>query len=323
MRSLVPMLFMFALAGAAPESPPPGGWPIIARPVPMDAEHPDRDRVGALHWLGGWVLSSRDPRFGGISALTLDDRGRFLAIGDTGGVFRFRMARGRPAESSIATLPAGPGKTDGKNDRDAESMAFDPVSGSVWIGFEEHNAIWRYDRAMTRAEAHDEPPAMKDWPSNGGPEAMTRLPDGRFVVLAEEEKGPDGSTEGLLFLSDPAVPGGTPIRFGYRAPKGYVATDMAVLPDGRAVVVNRHYTPIDGVSAVLTLIDTRGIRAGAVLEGRELARLAPPITVDNMEALVVTRESGRTVLWIASDDNFNPLQRTLLLKFALDDSIAK
>ena len=42
------------------------------------------------------------------------------------------------------------------------------------------------------------------------------------------------------------------------------------------------------------------------------------LPVDNMEALSVTREGDRTIVWIASDDNFNPLlQRTLLMKFAL------
>ena len=47
--------------------------------------------------------------------------------------------------------------------------------------------------------------------------------------------------------------------------------------------------------------------------------LRAPAAIDNMEALSVTRERGRTILWIASDDNFSPLQRTLLLKFALVD----
>jgi hypothetical protein len=36
-----------------------------------------------------------------------------------------------------------------------------------------------------------------------------------------------------------------------------------------------------------------------------------------MEALSVTVENGRTIVWMASDDNFGPLQKTLLLKFAL------
>jgi hypothetical protein len=42
------------------------------------------------------------------------------------------------------------------------------------------------------------------------------------------------------------------------------------------------------------------------------------VTRDNLEALSVTQEGGRTILWLASDDNYNPLQRTLLMKFALD-----
>ena len=50
---------------------------------------------------------------------------------------------------------------------------------------------------------------------------------------------------------------------------------------------------------------------------REIARLQPPLTIDNMEGVSVTVENGRTIVWLASDDNFFPLQRTLLLKFAL------
>ena len=57
---------------------------------------------------------------------------------------------------------------------------------------------------------------------------------------------------------------------------------------------------------------------GNVLAGQEIAELRPPVSVDNMEALSITQEKGRTILWIASDDNFSPLQRTLLMKFALD-----
>jgi hypothetical protein len=36
-----------------------------------------------------------------------------------------------------------------------------------------------------------------------------------------------------------------------------------------------------------------------------------------MEALSVEQQGGRIIVWIASDDNFNPLQQSLLFKFAL------
>ena len=52
--------------------------------------------------------------------------------------------------------------------------------------------------------------------------------------------------------------------------------------------------------------------------GVELARLAPPYTVDNFEGLAVFPDKrGGTIIYILSDDNFNPLQRTLLLQFRL------
>jgi len=49
-----------------------------------------------------------------------------------------------------------------------------------------------------------------------------------------------------------------------------------------------------------------------------VARLAPPLNIDNMEALSIVSEGDKIIVWIASDDNFNPLQQTLLMKFALD-----
>ena len=52
--------------------------------------------------------------------------------------------------------------------------------------------------------------------------------------------------------------------------------------------------------------------------GVELAQLVPPFTVDNFEGLAVFPDKrGGTIIYILSDDNFNPLQRTLLLQFRL------
>ena len=37
-----------------------------------------------------------------------------------------------------------------------------------------------------------------------------------------------------------------------------------------------------------------------------------------MEGLAVTQENGRIIVWMVSDNNFNALQRTILMKFALN-----
>jgi len=45
--------------------------------------------------------------------------------------------------------------------------------------------------------------------------------------------------------------------------------------------------------------------------------LAPPQIADNFEGLAVDVRNGRTRIWLVSDDNFLPQQRTYLLEFEL------
>jgi hypothetical protein len=285
---------------------------LLAEPVALDEDRPDERRAGRLIFLGGWHLRSRDVRFGGISSMHVE-KGEVLAVSDGGALFRF------PVPAAAGTLPLhierigrGPGSGRSKSDRDVESMVVDGEHG--WLGYEGRNAIWRYRRRDWAFEAAAAPPAMRQWPGQRGPEAMVRLPDGGFLAFAEGEVAADGTTPVLLFEGDPALAATRSIALRYRAPEGFRATDAALLPDGRLLLLNRRFSLLEGWSAVLAIAELRG----GVLEPREIARLASPLTVDNMEALSVTQEGGRTVVWIASDDNFTPvLQQTLLLKFAL------
>ena len=92
---------------------------------------------------------------------------------------------------------------------------------------------------------------------------------------------------------------------------------------GRLLLLNRRFSIFEGLTAKLVVADPGGAKAGGVLTGAEIAHFEAPLTVDNMEALSVTREGGRTFIWIASDDNFSAIQRTLLLKFALTEDTTK
>ncbi|MDB5737210.1 MAG: esterase-like of phytase family protein [Sphingomonas bacterium] len=313
------LAFLAALIALAPlpvalHSFAPG---ISASRVPLDAHDPGRTSVGALRYVGGWVLRGTDRRFGGISSMTLQD-GRFVLLSDTGVVTRMRFDEGRISDYAMAPLPGGPGDGSRKIDRDSESSTYDPVTGHVWAGFETRNEIWRYTKGFAAADGHAAPAAMADWPGNEGAEAMVRLHDGRFIVFAETKTRDDGSHVGLLFPGDPAD-GAVPVEFGYRGPAGFAPTDAAELPDGRVIVLHRHFSVLGGFTAALTVIDPKAIRGGATIAGVPIAKLAPPLAVDNMEALAIERRGGRTILWIASDDNFFVAQRTLLLEFALPE----
>lgn len=290
---------------------------IYAKPVPLDGVAPQRRRLGALVFLQGWSLSSDNPGFGGISAMHVEGS-QLVGLNDGGWLISFPLpVRGGRLRGTIESLPDGPGSADVKSDRDSEALT---VSGDhAWIGFERQNAIWRYRLPGWRSDSHAAPEAMARWPKNSGSEGMVRLADGRFLVFSEATRRKDGTNEVLLFLGDPAAPETASISVGYKVPEGYHVTDAALLPDGRLLILNRRFTVWEGVSAKLIIADVPGNDPNAVIGGKEIADFRPPVTVDNMEALSVTREGKRTIIWIASDDNFNPLQRTLLLKFALAD----
>jgi hypothetical protein len=76
--ALLPVL-LAAAPGASTLAAP---LEIAARPVPLHAEDPERERIGSLRFRGGLDLTSPDPRFGGFSPLLLSENGALLAIAD-------------------------------------------------------------------------------------------------------------------------------------------------------------------------------------------------------------------------------------------------
>lgn len=301
---------------------------VTLTPVPLDSSNPGRTMLGPLRYLGGWVLTDPQGLVGGISSLHGRRSGGLVLLNDTGEWLRLTPGTGR-RPALFGPLPAllfemgAP-----KWSWDTESITVDPRDGRTWVGFELTQRICRYDPALRQVEGCVAPTAIQPWPESTGMESLQRLPDGRFVAIAEQYPGPNGAAnEVLLFPGDPLDPmTRAPVRLGYEPPLGYLPTDALWLGKGRLLVLNRRVTLGDGFTAVLTLVDAgpggRLLQPGRVLRGRVLARFARPLLHDNFEALGLTYERGRAVLWIASDDNHLFFQRSLLLRFALPRSWA-
>ena len=102
--------------------------------------------------------------------------------------------------------------------------------------------------------------------------------------------------------------------------KGFRVTDCAALKNGDVVVLERRYVPFGVLSARLTLVDGTTIMPGGKLKGRELLRIEPPLVTENYEGLAVQPTAQGTMIYLVSDDNYNPFQETLLLQFLLADS---
>jgi hypothetical protein len=289
---------------------------ITAISLQLDPNDPERKMVGALIFQGAWELRSDNSDFGGISGVAIRPGNRFLALSDAGTLIGFTFdASSLMQNSFIATLP---GAADANyRDRDSEGMAYDPASGRIWVSYELHHAIRRFPAALNRVDGIKRIEFGRDWRANGSVEAIVHLSDGRFVIFVETHRRGDGSNSAFLFSGDPVEPGSSVTPFGYRAPNGYRPTDAAMLPDGRLLVLNRRISFPDGFSAKLTIVDPADISKDVAIKPITIATLTPPLLVENMEALAVTEEDGQTIVWMLSDNNFNPFLRTLLMKFAL------
>ncbi len=327
MRRILIVLLLAILLLPAPHKNKPqpfGSGPLLvrARALSLNAADPAQRDLGRLHYLGGWQLNSIHHGFGGISSLLAEPDGQILALSDSGTLMGFHIGPGKADRRPfIAPLPIRP------QDRDrpwwawdSEAMTHDPATQRYWVGFELQQMICRYSPGFARVEACRTWPEIEAWPETGSIESLARLPDGRFLVLAEMGMTADGSHDTLLFAGDPAeATTAAPMHLRYVPPRGYRPTDAVALDDRHILVLNRRLTLQELFTATLAIVELpERPRPGDRLKAHALARLAPPLLADNFEGLAVTQEGGRRVIWIASDDNHEFFQRTLLLKFALD-----
>lgn len=295
---------------------------IRATRLPLEAGRPARNMLGRLRFLDAWSLEADNVNFGGISSMIVGD-GRVTALNDTGQLIGFNLPP-RLDRSFLSPLPVASRENKlAPAYWDSESMVHDPVSGRYWVGFELKNQLCRYAPGFARREACVRSPDFRDWPVTEGMEAMTRLPDGRFILFSEGQPGKRDGLDVLLFAGDPVeATTPRPRHLNYLPPPGYRPTDAVWIGRNRLLVINRRVTVLDGFTAVLALVDISRVDRDDFLRPVEIARFAPPVLSDNFEALAVEKRGRTTLLWIASDDNHEFFQRSLLMKFALPPDLS-
>jgi len=318
MRRLLPAALVFLALGPLPGT-------AMRFPVPDLSQQANAHRLamapqaaGTMRFVRGWHLTSPNSRFGGFSGLAISAPGRFELVSDSGWSARFTLgASERLDDVHIAPLPRPKGHPRGKSSTDAESLFVDESSGTMWIGLEGINQIWRLRPDFSRYEGRRALPQRPAWPANSGPEALTRLADGRTLVFSESADQPRGG-EALLYPGDPVADDRPPLHFFYdRQGKGAVS-DAAALPDGRILLIHRKLGIAPVFTTTVALLDPADIRAGGVVRSTTIGHV-PRALADNFEGATVTVAGGRTWLWLVSDDNYNNWQRSLLLQFELVD----
>ncbi|MEX0695405.1 MAG: esterase-like activity of phytase family protein [Rhodospirillales bacterium] len=316
LRRLIPALMLslfLPLPQASAES-----IAVAARQIPLTHADPALIDTGALIFRGGLHLTSDDSRFGGFSGLGISaDGSRMISVSDTALTYATTLSYDKSGNLSgigagdlnVLADPDGKPLT-GKRWSDAEAMS-PGVEGEIIIAFERDHRLWRYDPGALTPRILKPPVELADMPGNHGIESLTLLNDGRLLAIAE---GRVDEPDKVAWVSNR---GGWDV-LTYHAEKGFRPTGAATLPDGNVVVLERFYTPRAGVRIKIKRIPVNAIEAAAGIRGSLLATLAPPMNVDNFEGIEAIRgQDGKTYIYVISDNNFNPEQRTLLLMFEL------
>ena len=285
-----------------------------------------RRQFGLLEFRGGLALRSSFKNFGGMSAIRVaSDGAHFIALNDKGWWFRGRIVYegSRPTgivDAEMAPILGPDGQPlAARGWYDTESIAED--GGTLYVGIERVHQIVRFNYGkeglLARGRPIPLPPGFRSLPSNRGLEALVFVPKGLPLggtLIAISERGLDTAGNIQRLPDRGARPGG----FAVKRSSNYDISDAALLPGGDLLLLERKFSWTSGLSVRIRRIALGESSRARLVDGPVLFEADLGYEIDNMEGLSVHRSAGgETVLTLISDDNFSPLQRTLLLQFTL------
>ena len=135
---------------------------------------------------------------------------------------------------------------------------------------------------------------------------------GYYIAVAETNLDAQGNTKAWAWN------GKRSIAFSIKQLESYKITDIALLPNGDVLVLQRSYSAVTLPGMAMSRFPASAIKQGKTVQPETLLDVrAPFYAIDNMEGLAVCERNGELRVNILSDNNFKTdLQRTLLLQFA-------
>jgi len=306
----------------------PTGISIFSSPIEaFDNRDPTQIRFGQLEFRGGLVLVSKSRAFGGFSGIHLDAQGtRLLGVTDKGSWLSGRIVYrvGRPARIADAEMAPILGRDSkplaARGWYDVEALAQDD-DGKFYVGIERVEKIVRFDVGRDGLTARGDPitvPAdFKTFTRNRSLECLAVPPKGAshagaLIAVTEQSLDAAGNLRAYVIKGDDVT------RFSVKRSGEFDVTDCAILPPADLLLLERRYSLASSLGMRIRRIPLATIKAGAVVDGPPLIKADLAHQIDNMEGIAVHRNArGETIITLVSDDNFSPVQRNLLLQFAL------
>lgn len=319
--------FLMLTASAAEAEP----LQVTTTPLTNFSRTGSEQSFGPLRWQGGLVIEGPKDKFGGLSGLFVsDDCKDMLAVSDLGRWFRSsidykdgRLAGVSDAEyASLLGVKGAP--LDSKSDADAEALTR-LSDGRYLVGFERNVRLGLYDIGKEGLAADMQlqsiPKDISLGPGNAELESLAHFNSGPWngytLAVSETNLDAEGNIRAWIWNGDQKI------AFSIKRFETYSYTDSAILSDGDVLLLARSYQYTAPPSMALLRFDAEMIAQGTTVMPELLfAGRADAYEIDNMEGVAVCSMGGHTRISILSDDNLNPLQRTLLLQFDYDPKAA-
>jgi hypothetical protein len=135
-----------------------------------------------------------------------------------------------------------------------------------------------------------------------------------LVAVAERAEWDEGAPTRGFILTGPRKGVFSIVRSA-----DYETTDLAFLPSGEMLLLERRFALLRGMAARIRRFPADAIAPGATVDGPVIFEADGAHQVDNLEGIALHRDpDGATIVTLISDNNFSVLQRTLLLEFKLE-----
>lgn len=304
--------------------------PLRTETVELFPGEPDRREIGALSYRGGLVLEAQTGRFGGWSAVEITPDGeRLLAVSDSASWMTARLVYDRDgelagvSEARLAPMLGVDGEVLTGAHADAEGLA--PLGGGRYaVSFERDHRILVYEIGADWSgietaipTRYNTPPGLNRLRENGGIEALAPAETGLWAAV--EYPIVEGQPHTIWHVTqDDAV------AHSVRLTDGFGLTGLARAGEDELIVIQRFWSRQAGNRIRISRLGESELSLSGAFSAEQgidlIAEIGPEMTVDNIEGAAIAVIAGEPRLFLMSDDNFNPDQRTLLLSFGFSEA---
>jgi hypothetical protein len=268
-------------------------------------------------FVGQFLWTNADPRFGGLSAIEVSDDGTtFTAISDQSTLFTGHFQRARDGhiqqitDVTLTTLKANDDQPLASNRNDSEGLAI-ATDGTIYISQEGPARVLQYTASDAAARILPRPREFYAMQGNSSLEALAIDVNGWLYTMPERSGDPLRPFPVYRFRD-----GIWDQPFSIPRSGDYLVVSADFGPDGRLYVLERNFQLVKGFQSRIRryVVSGDSIDAGETVLETEFGQHF------NMEGLSVWRDAtGALRLTMITDNNFRFFLATAVVEYRVAD----